>query len=63
MMKMTSFVFLTVALLALMSMQQGTAFSVLSHQRSSSTRLWAEQYVPLEGEGKINLKVRGFVIL
>jgi hypothetical protein len=59
---MKSSLFLLAALLAMMRMQQGAAFTVVSQQPgSSSTRLWAGDYVPLEGEGKINLKVRGFI--
>jgi hypothetical protein len=53
--------FLLASLFAMISMQQGAAFTGVSLQRASSTRLWAEDYVALEGEGKINLKVRGFV--
>jgi hypothetical protein len=38
------------------------AFSIASkapsNRRHASTRLWAEEYVPIEGEGRINLKVR-----
>ena len=35
---------------------QVMAFTVVPHQRAMKTALMAE-YVPLEGEGKINLKV------
>jgi hypothetical protein len=58
-MKVSSF--LSASLFALLSIQQGAAFAFVSQRRASSSRLWAEDYVPLEGEGKINLKVRDFV--
>jgi hypothetical protein len=34
------------------------AFTVAPAQRAGSTARFAGDYVPLEGEGKINLKVR-----
>jgi len=38
---------------------QAAAFTVAPHQqsRTSSSRVYAGDYAPMEGEGKINLKV------
>lgn len=36
---------------------QAVAFSVVGPQSRSSSKMFAAEYAPLEGEGKINLKV------
>ena len=47
--------FLSATLLLIAS--QASAFTVGPVNQGAETRLFAAEYVPLEGEGKINLKI------